>query len=966
DGTGSAGGTDAGSDQGSTGGETGSGTDQAGDLFSGLAKLVGVIQLDGLSGVDASLLSRSAGRAAGRRAGRSLAAVAADALTQDAFVGAYVYGEDGELVDTGKRGTLSKDPDTGEVTYEIEGLKDGVDYVVRYMKVVDSDKLLEFKAPAPVPEGETEVQAPVSPKTTVVAEAITNAILTATAGTGIDEEVVHNIIDAVKETIENLVDQGVIQIPSMVVETDPDVVETVKTVAAGGGDTGGSSSGETVDTTVFREVKNENAEEVSGLILSNEQVDTTISVLKTETQARTLETLAAGSTDDDKRAFIRKVFAEMVGDGDVPEFMIQFFADKYTENFTMTVKDLLLATTAGIQWKNGMPDTSGLTVSGLVSDVATFLGQVYEAYDAKQAGSATDEQLKLLGDLPPVFLAIFRPSDRDRWTSLTGDSTVSVPEGIALVVYITDHWLPDQLGLQATYQTTAGEDGGVTAHQEEPFDFDPMAPGSLLDLMGFFEVWQNYDIGYEIHEMWIHPGRFWMEDPDNPGMGQEIDMLIAGACVSNLGQVVQMMTGGGDPASGPMPPMKPTAPEVQVTLTYPKSDGTTGSIALVPEQGGDAWGWCFYVDPWRELWEGQDPGVIGPGDPPPQPDPERIISDFVSGDYTVTVLDADGTEVAKKVFSRKVITGMQDAYPVITSPNGMPNPLPEGASQAEMEENQQAWDEYWATGPTRFPADTDTDGDGVNDAAMVTVKWEAPDVTLPEGVKMGYHLSVGRSMCATQVDADDDGFSNYEEQQMGTDPWNPDSVPQAHLEDTDGDGWADAAEQMAGTDPNDGQSAPSDGFCPWWDWDPIYDTWQKNKILFVRAFTIPRPLPKQPLGDLDAYQLDVQVVFLDSETGEELGQGGRAHAEFYVADPIDPNATFAIEGTALVPDDGNTYRVALVKEQNTYNPDALFEWDRYVYTRTVIDVADPDATTGDYHLEATIADFLDAPQDAWF
>ncbi|NOY43827.1 MAG: hypothetical protein GXP50_00020 [Deltaproteobacteria bacterium] len=500
-----------------------------------------------------------------------------------------------------------------------------------------------------------------------------------------------------------------------------------------------------------------------------------------------------------------------------------------------------------------------------------------------------------------------------------------------------------------------------------------MAPGSIMELMGFFgddpenpgqKMWQRYDIGYDIHEMWLYPGRMWVDDtgPNGEPMGYEIDILNAGTCVSNLAYMMEMMQSEGPIGPDPAAPGDTPTMDVTVMLTYPKSDGTTGQIELLPEPWGDAWGQCFRLDPWAEMdFQPQtDP------DTPPQPDPERIVSDFASGEYVVTVVDNATGQEYTKTFERKVITGMTDAYPYITTPLGMPPPLPANASPEEMEENNQLWQEYNQQGATRFAANVDTDEDGVDDAARITVKWEAPDVDLPEGVKIGYHLSVGRSACATAVDADGDGVSNYEEMQLGSDPWNPDVTPQGELADSDGDGAADSVEEMAGTDPSDPSSTPPEEFCPWWDWEPIYSTWERNKILFTRAFTIPYDFPKQDVTDLDAYQLDVSVVFIDAETGQELGQGGNAHAEFFVADPIDTNAEFAIEGEVNVPDDGYTYRVALLKEINEYNPDALFEWDKWKYTREVLASVSVTPGDGQYSLTATIGDLLNREGDAWF
>ncbi|WP_245693411.1 thrombospondin type 3 repeat-containing protein [Deferrisoma camini] len=964
---------DTGDTGGSTGGDTDTGDQGTTNPYSGLAKLTGDVSLSGLSSADANSLSRAAARArGGRRAARSLYAAQTD-LTTDAIVKLYVMDEKGDLQDTGIQGQLVTDPETGKVQFEFDGVKDGVDYIVRYMKVVERTgekaRLLEMKALASVPEGVTEAPpVEVSPKASVVTEALVDAILQATDGTGIDSEIIDRIVTAVKDAIETMVEQGVIQIPSMVVETPPEVAEVVEQ-AANGDDTGQ----EPVDTSSLDEVENDNMDDVTGVLLSDESVDNEVSAVKTEKKAEEFQRLDT-STEEGKRELIRRVFAELVGDDDVPAFMVQFMADQYVGGWKTTVQDLLPAVMNGIEFREQV-DTSGVTVPSVLEHFSTKMSAVYDLVAKREAGTdLTEDEKKQLAEIPPILLGLFPPEESSVWTDLQKDTELQMPQGIAFTVYLVDEFLPEVLNLEATFSAEADENGVVTAEREDPFDFNPMAPGSIMELMGFFsedpenpgqQMWQRYDVGYDIHEMWLYPGRMWVDDtgPNGEPMGYEIDILNAGTCVSNLSYMIEMMQSGGPAGPEPAGPGEDLpSMDVTVMLTYPKSDGTTGQIELLPEPWGDPWGQCFRLDPWAEMDFQAQPDPNNP----PEPDPERIVSDFASGEYVVTVVDNATGQEYTKIFDRKVITGMTDAYPRITTPLGMPPPLPANASPEEMEENNQLWQEYNQQGATRFAANVDTDGDGTDDAARITVKWEAPDVDLPEGVKIGYHLNVGRSACATAVDADDDGFSNYEEMQLGTDPWNPESTPAEHLADSDGDGVADSIEQVAGTDPDDETSSPGEDFCPWWDWDPIYSTWDRNKILFTRAFTIPYDFPKQDVTDLDAYQLDVAVVFIDAETGKELGQGGNAHAEFFVADPIDTNAEFAIEGTVSVPDDGYPYRVALLKEVNEYNPDALFEWDKWKYSREVLASATVSPTDTQYTLVATIGDLLNREGDAWF
>lgn len=61
-------------------------------------------------------------------------------------------------------------------------------------------------------------------------------------------------------------------------------------------------------------------------------------------------------------------------------------------------------------------------------------------------------------------------------------------------------------------------------------------------------------------------------------------------------------------------------------------------------------------------------------------------------------------------------------------------------------------------------------------------------------------------------DRDGDGYPNDDEESEGTDPDDPDDYPGSSgddsADDTDGDGWANIDEEMRGTDPNDPNESP--------------------------------------------------------------------------------------------------------------------------------------------------------------
>ncbi len=881
-----------------TGGDTGStadtgGTTETSNPFAGLAKVVGTIDLSSLSSQDRALLQQltsGTGRRAGRLAVRSLPQINPD----EAFVKLYVIGENGDLVDTGLEGTVD---DQGN--FEVDGVKDGVNYIVRFVQKVADDKVLELKANAYVPpvdedqEAPPEVEVEVSPKATVVVEAIVNAVLEAVAGTGVTEEVITKVVTAIKDTVEDLVDKGIIQIPSLVVDAPAaDLAELED-----------------------QELQNDRLEAASGQLLADEKVTATLNVTKGEVKYSIPDESAS---EEEKKEFIRRVFAELVEgqreggsqdegssapqSNEVPGFIIDFFAQKYVEGVQKTAGELLTAVDNGLvsgpEADAGTADVPARKAAQLTTDAigefAAFLSSLYSALEKREAGQElSDDEVDLLADVPPLVIGLFPPEEKETWGGMSADTPLPVPQAIAFTVWLTDVHL-----------------------DADDLEFDPMRPGSLMDLYGFWDVAEQY-AGIEVFDLWLHPGTVWVDERDDQGNvigGHQEDALSAGAC---LGDVMWMAPD----ASGELAGQNPVE-GYTVDLIYPKADGTTGTVPLRPEsevfqdEAGPGFGTCFIIDPWMEGTEDEYGGWI--------PNMDRVVSDFASGTYVVVVKDADGNEVTRRAFERKVITGMRDAYVTIITPRQEPR-WPEDPNAP-----QEVWDAYWKAmeeynrkgGPTRFSANACTDdllgslgitaeectADSLEelgaafDGARVTVSWEPPDVDLPEGIKMGYALDVGQSKC------DDSGFC---------------------------------------------------------DWEMIYSTWERDRVLFTTSFTIPGVIPED--GE-NPYDLNISVLFIDAATGEIVGEGGWSHAQFYVAEPLDMSKTFTITGRVtgedpMAPKDeqGNplTPQVALFAEG--WNPDT---GENQVVTLATSGINED----GEYELTPTISDFFreDLPPGAWF
>ena len=871
-------------------------------IIKGLISLSSLTRSDYDSATTKSITSRAFSRTADNPAN----------TPDNAIVKLYVVGPDGELLDTNIDCAFTGEDDSkGNPGYQCDDVADGLHYVVKFIKLIDGDKAIEMKVNVEVPQGQVNIDSPeISPQSTVVADTIVNAILSATAGQDIDQDVIDSIIDSVKAAIIELVENGAVQIPSMVTEAPKDEK--------------GGYINDINDLKGKKEVQfaeNELMESAAGTLLSNETITNGLDLVKVDIDLKKLEGIETES-DEGKRQFIKRIFNELLGDNDMPRFFSDFLGAQYIAGKTTDLKSLFDAISIGLRLDPQFGDISDLklTKNGAMTAFENRLKEIYSLFERKASNGFTEDDKEKLAKVQAVIPAAFS-SDEWQNVTLSLDDEFNIPQAIVFTIFITDDYIRNAFkqsagdDLDAVVSAEKDENGILNVEMNDPVDFDPMhfdpnfqetgegQPG-LMQLLGFFDK-ENIDnlTGIDIFRMDIMTDKAWI--PSESGMGQEYDVLRAEVSISDIAAAATMI---GAPESGTMPPQSKA---LTVILEYPASTGME-SIELIdqeelfntyndmpppessmdnavpksehpPEMAGDPRGGSpslerrFVLDPW--MMKQKEAGNSGM---PTELTPDDIISDFTSGIYTIIVKDADGNELERREFKKKVLIGMQYASPRLTSPNGMPQwPVECQFSTEPCTEFDKKMQEWQANGGTTTFAPEEG-----KDKAKVTLSWERPKVELPDGVKIAYSLNVGFNK-----GCDEQGCN----------------------------------------------------------WELIYDSWQNGRLLFGTSFTLPTPLEQTNPASGTDYNVNVCAQFIDTETGDEIGQGGCGHANFFVGEPLDLSATFDIKGQVPTGLEG-PWKVALISEKLDEN--ALFGG----WTTTVHQISDIEE--GQYLLTPTLGDFI--------
>jgi hypothetical protein len=790
----------------------------------------------------------------------------------------YVMGEDGELKDT----NLTCDIAAGG-TYTCDNIAGNKEYIVRYMKDLGNNQVLEMKSSVAI-EDEDVTGATVNRVTTLIVEAVSKAVEEAIVGVELTEEKVTELIAKVKGAIQTsittLVEDGLIQVPSQ----EDLIVE---------------ESFENIQVTVK---ENENLADSSSTILTDESVTNRLSAEKGEAKL-------SGYADMSDKELVREIFAQTGdGEGDIPDWVVEFLGDKYAD-----VPDSYTFETffSELDFQSDIEDDDEYQIENLermgisLSDINSLVDiantqlnsngftklkeEILAHYALKEKEDKTDDDYKKLGEFPPIIEFLFPKEFAESMQEST--KLDNMGQGIVTVMFVENVFAKEVV---KTYFETEIASGEIYEDQLKHMWLMELDPFFIFEDLGFANELSQYD-NLTVNWFEARTDTYWDENGKKEFLSVYTDV-----------EKPSWMFGEDEVV---LDESKLT----EAILTYPKEDGTTGTVELDYDIWGDM------IELRYSPWSNCNGGYC-------EPDMDKMnITDHVTGEYTVKVT-YDGESV-EKTFNQFVLKGASDYNVELTFPTQQPQ-WPEELNNVDwtviesdptlmalQEEFNEAWHEYQMNGRTVI-------GSNENGVAQdVIFRWDdsklkdqIEDLNLPENIIPAYQVGLNLYQ---PVDTDGSGEID----------WN----------DCQNDDWQECNVE-------------------------IYNTWWDNRPIQGNSFKLPVAL--EETDENGRYNINVNVVFIDKDTGRDVGQGGHTWAEFEVgtgsqllgSENINFRGTIDnedLESAGELPTNFNL-KVALMKENCT------FDATTFNHTCTREYLANGTVTDGNYSLDVNVSTIQEA------
>ena len=809
--------------------------DDGGDTvsYAGSRTLTGSVDTSSLSAQDQA-----------ENRSRSRNSRADDRAEDDELVKLYVLDANGSYEDTGIDCTIDT---AGE--YTCANIAGDQEYVVRYVKDLGDGRVLEMKTSATVPENSDPDPVKIDPITTMVVEAIVKAVEDAIVGLDGGADLVASIIESVKtaivDTMQTLVQTGVIQIPSLVVDGNFTEIEEAEVTAE------------------IVEVDNSSLDNIAAIVTTDEDVAVNIDAIKSDAEGDKF----SGLTDAEK---MDSVFQAMGWDKDMPQWVIDLFSGEFnnmdaswTFAWLMSVANVTAVDAGDLDMNDyelKIFDNAGITASvlaGYATDAATAANTklndgslltelradilAYHAVKAKAIADRTDADNEFLSHFPAAVGEMF---PLDFATAMTATTPIANMGQFMLVFGYLDirdgdlgDFIKDQL--IASIDDDSIFEGAIENAMEELFDdggpefLEVMYPRNEDNTTN--DTMAQYDT---ISVSWIDGAS---QNQWNHETNTEKTTLRLSTGLSKLEWDLE---DSGVPAGA----------DVSAELTYPSSTGEqTVALALHADPYDDDNRTFFGIMPMIQNPDfDQDAGWTAENQEwIENTDTTQVITDFVTGDYTVT-FTYEG-ETFSRTEQLYFIANAHKYNAELINPKGTPqwnsdwdnirdwnDPDLNATMKAEYDAYEIANQAYWQDGVPTFSPNTDTDADDVNDTLKgMVVQWNAPDLgdlVLPDNIELAYNVNV---RLFSPTDTNGDGTANWEDCNENWDACNTD----------------------------------------------IYSTWNDDKLVTGTSMRLPVDLRMNDVNTPESnYEINVNVMFVNKDTGREIANGGGNHAQFKVGE----------------------------------------------------------------------------------
>ena len=819
----------------------------------------------------------------------------------DEVVKLYVLDDNGDMKDTNITCSIKDN------TYECPNIAGNKEYIVRYMKKVGDGKVLEMKSNITVTDKDmTDVK--VDRVSSLIVDTIAKAVEEALVGVKLTEENVKDLITNVKDAIASsfvaLVENGLVEIPSQ-----NDMVVTLE-------------EDETFEKFTGVVKDNDKLSSASDVILTDEGVTKTLQANKNLTKA---DKYYATLTN---KELVKEIFEQTSDDGGVPDWVVNFLGDNYdTKAYTIgQFQDKLSFESEALEDGSWNPDEwfsqelerigiDNAAQQELVESILTIVNtqissgavlntmkeKLAEFYALKSKADKTPEDIEKLADFPPVITYLFS----QEFAATMTEETQFENMGQAIVyIMFTEQLVVKEVQKNVFETYLKNNNKPLFEEKLERLHIVEIDPFFIFQDLGF-AVGGNYDT---LSMDWFEARTetYWNEN------GQK-EFFVFQTSIEKPGWMMS------------------ENPDVNITkvtnatLTYPTKNGMK-IVNLDPfteDERADSIRLSY--DPWMECHGGGEC----------EPDTSKMnITDHVSGNYMVNVTyDGESISKTKELF---VLSGASNFAPEFISPLAHPQWPSElhsldWSNQENWTQEQIAIQQEFQTkqdkfmeetdnkGYTSFATNFDMDNDGTNDAIKdIVFKWSADDLTkkiedmvLPENIIPAYQVGI-----------------NLHERK-----------------DTNGDGTIDQ---------ND-----CNGDEGWRECNTeIYNTWWNNRPIKGTSFKLPMPLKEN--AENSEYNINVNLVFIDKNSGRDVGRGGNTYASFKVGTVGVLNGDETITFTGNVADEKGTIvasdtKVALIKETCTFDAETFV----HNCTQTTMEVTTL-ATNGDYNLTVTVGEVQDA------